>query len=151
MDVTVNYQTLREQVDVRQTFNKLFIGFMGLGLLVGVASLGVISFRAVVERRQAIGVQRAVGFSRRMVLKQFLLESSLISLLGTVLGLGLGFLVSWHLVNDIGKEFDGLAFSVPWTTVVAIVILAYLFSLLTAFWPARQASMIYPAEALRYE
>ena len=43
------------------------MGFMGLGLIVGVAALGVISARAVVERRQQIGVLRAIGFRRRMV------------------------------------------------------------------------------------
>jgi hypothetical protein len=43
------------------TFNRLIQGFMGLGLLVGVAALGVISARSVVERRQQIGVMRALG------------------------------------------------------------------------------------------
>ena len=47
------------------TFNRLIQGFMGLGLIVGVAALGVISARAVVERRQQIGVMRAIGFRRR--------------------------------------------------------------------------------------
>ena len=46
------------------TFNRLIQGFMGLGLVVGVAALGVISARAVVERRQQIGVLRAIGFRR---------------------------------------------------------------------------------------
>ena len=49
------------------TFNRLIQGFMGLGLVVGVAALGVISARAVVERRQQIGVLRAIGFRRGMV------------------------------------------------------------------------------------
>lgn len=151
IEATVNEDELREQVDVRQTFNRLFQGFMGLGLLVGVAALGVISFRAVVERRQAIGVLRAIGFRPGMVRTQFLIESSLIALLGIALGLGLGALISWNLIRDIGKEFDGLSFSIPWMTVGVIVAAAYVFSFVTTFWPARQASRIYPAEALRYE
>ncbi len=151
IEATVNEDELREQVDVNQTFNRLFQGFMGLGLLVGVAALGVISFRAVVERRQAIGVLRAIGFKPGMVRTQFLIESSLIALLGIALGLGLGSLISWNLINDIGKEFEGLSFSIPWLTVAVIVAAAYVFSFVTTFWPARQASRIYPAEALRYE
>ena len=71
--------------------------------------------------------------------------------LGIALGLGLGSLISWNLINDIGKEFEGLSFSVPWLTVAVIVAAAYVFSFVTTFWPARQASRIYPAEALRYE
>ena len=62
------------------TFNRLIQGFMGLGLLVGVAALGVISARSVVERRQQIGVMRAIGFRRRMVEASFLLESSFLAL-----------------------------------------------------------------------
>jgi ABC-type antimicrobial peptide transport system permease subunit len=50
-----------------RTINRLIQGFMGLGLIVGVAALGVISARAVVERRQQIGVLRAIGFRRGMV------------------------------------------------------------------------------------
>ena len=53
---------------------------MGLGLVVGVAALGVITARSVVERRQQIGVLRAIGFQRRMVQLSFLLESSFIAL-----------------------------------------------------------------------
>ena len=53
---------------------------MGLGLIVGVAALGVITARSVVERRQQIGVLRAIGFRRRMVQVSFLLESSFIAL-----------------------------------------------------------------------
>ena len=61
-------QSIQEVVDetiaANMTFNRLIQGFMGLGLLVGVAALGVISARAVVERRQQIGVMRAIGFRR---------------------------------------------------------------------------------------
>ena len=64
---------------------------MVLGLVVGVAALGVISARAVVERRQQIGVLRAIGFRQGMVQAVFLIESSFIALTsivaGTILGL----------------------------------------------------------------
>ena len=66
------------------------MGFMGLGLIVGVAALGVITARAVVERRQQIGVLRAIGFRRRMVQISFLLESSFIALTSIVVGTVLG-------------------------------------------------------------
>ena len=62
----------------RALFN-LLIGFMSLGLVVGIAALGVISARAVVERRHEIGVLRAIGFSRGMVNLSFLAESSFIA------------------------------------------------------------------------
>ena len=73
-----------------RTFNRLIQGFMGLGLVVGVAALGVISARAVVERRQQIGVLRAIGFRRGMVQAVFLIESSFIALTSIVAGTVLG-------------------------------------------------------------
>jgi putative ABC transport system permease protein len=66
-----------------------FLGFLTVGLVVGVAALGVISTRAVVERRQQIGMLRALGFQRKMVGWVFLIESSFVALLGIGLGAGL--------------------------------------------------------------
>ena len=64
---------LHDAVASSWTFNRLILAFMGLGLLVGVAALGVIGARSVVERRQQIGVLRSIGFQRRMVQAAFLL------------------------------------------------------------------------------
>jgi hypothetical protein len=55
----------------------LIQGFIGLGLLIGIAALGVVTIRAVVERRQQIGVLRAIGFTREMVQNVFLFEGRL--------------------------------------------------------------------------
>ena len=124
---------------------------MGLGLLVGVVSLGVVSLRAVVERRQQIGVLRAIGYRRRMVQFSFITESSFVVLMGIAIGLGLGTIISWNIVQDIQEDFEAIQFSIPWIQISIIIAIAYVFSLATTFMPARQASRIYPAEALRYE
>ena len=142
---------LEEDRQANVALNNLLQGFMASGLLVGVAALGVISLRSVVERRQQIGVLRAIGYRRSMVLASFLMESSFIALLGIFLGVGLGTLLSYNLVNFFGEQVPGLKFSMPWLQVGMIVTLAYSFSLLTTYLPARQASRIYPAQALRYE
>ncbi len=132
-------------------FNQLFQGFMGIGLIVGVAAIGVLSFRAVEERRQSIGMLRALGFRSRMVLIQFLLEASFVTLIGTILGLVLGALTSWNIFNELARQTDGLRFDIPWINVVIIVGVAWVFSLAMTTLPALQAGRIYPAEALRYE
>jgi putative ABC transport system permease protein len=150
-EATVNANEIREILSVNTSLNQLFQSFMGLGLVVGVAALGVISFRAVVERRQAIGMMRAIGFKPRMIWLGFLLESSFVALLGILLGIGLGSLISWNIVNELKDQIEGLQFQVPWANVAAIVSIAWGFSILTTLWPARQASRIYAAEALRYE
>ena len=153
MQTEVFRESIDEQNAAGQAFFRLFTGFMALGLLVGVAALGVVSTRAVVERRQHIGVMRAIGYKRGMIALSFLLESSFVSVLGSIIGLGLGLLLSYNAVNSIRAEagIEGITFSVPWLQLGLILALTYGFSLLTTFIPARQASRIYPAEALRYE
>ncbi|MDP6665954.1 MAG: FtsX-like permease family protein, partial [Dehalococcoidia bacterium] len=132
-------------------FNQLFQGFMGLGLLVGVASLGVVSFRAVVERRQSIGMMRALGYKGRMIQVQFLMESGIVAVLGSILGISLGALIGWNIFQAISSEVDGMTFVIPWMNVTIIVLIAVVFSLLNTLVPSRQASKIKPSEALRYE
>ena len=151
LETTVLEDELEEQREQSLGINRLLQGFMASGLLVGIAALGVISLRAVVERRQQIGVLRAIGYRRSMVLASFLMESSFVALLGILLGVGLGSLLSYNLVQSIGEDIPGLKFAIPWGQIGLIVGIAYAFSLVTTFLPARQASRIYPAEALRYE
>ena len=146
-------EVFEEQFGAFRGFVSILIGFMGLGVVVGTASLGVVSTRAVVERRQQIGVLRAIGYRRRMVQLSFLLEFSFVALLGTAIGVILGLILGANAISDIRAEEanQNLRLSIPWVQIVVIIGLTYLFSLLATYLPARQASRIYPAEALRYE
>jgi ABC-type lipoprotein release transport system permease subunit len=63
--------------------------------------------------------------------------------------LGLGF--SGTLIDNIRQNIPGLDYQVPWGALLLVVVVGYAASLLTTFLPARQASKVYPAEALRYE
>ena len=143
-------EEIAENQAQNDAFNQLFQGFMGLGLLVGVASLGVVSYRAVVERRQSVGMMRALGFKGRMVELQFLMESGVVAVLGSALGIGLGTWIAWNIFNEIRSETEGVTFAIPWLNVTIIVLVAVVFSLLNTLIPARQASRIKPSEALRY-
>ncbi|MGI8424641.1 MAG: ABC transporter permease [Chloroflexota bacterium] len=134
-------------------FLYLFQGFMGLGLLVGIAALGVIAFRAVVERRQQIGMLRAIGYQRSMIALSFIFESAFIALSSIVLGLVLAVSLSWVLFTSggIDESADDVKFIVPWLQIGVICAIAFGASLLMTFIPARSASRIAVAEALRYE
>jgi putative ABC transport system permease protein len=144
---------LHDAVGASLTFDRLIMGFMGLGLVVGVAALGVISARAVVERRQQIGVLRAIGFRRRMVQLSFLLESSFIAVTSIVVGTLLGLAVAFNIVHDYERQpgMENLSLQVPWGTLGVIFLVVYAVALATTFAPARRASRVYPAEALRYQ
>ena len=150
--IAVSTQELIDrQTAQSNAFNLLFQGFMGLGLFVGISALGVISFRSVVERRQSIGLMRALGFNKKMIQIHFLLESGVIALLGSVIGILLGTIIGWNIFQDFREETATATFSIPWSTVVIITFIAIVFSLLNTIIPARQASAISPSEALRYE
>lgn len=153
MSSVVGAEELEREAGAGRAFGRLFTGFMALGLLVGIAALGIVSTRAVVERRQQIGVLRAIGYRRGMVLLSFLLESSFVSLLGTLLGATLGIILAWQAFTGIAAEegVETLSFAVPWGEIAFILVVTYAFSMLATYLPARQASRTYPAEALRYE
>ena len=145
---------LHETVGASYTLNWLLLGFMGLGLVVGVAALGVISARSVVERRQQIGVLRAIGFRRGMVQLSFLLESSFIALTAIVVGTALGLIIAYNVIQDAADQpsWQGaLRFIVPWTHLAIVFCGVYAAALLTTLAPAARASRVHPAEALRYE
>lgn len=144
---------LGDQQSAQSGFLLVFQGFMGLGLIVGIAALGVVASRSVVERRQQIGMLRAIGYQRSMVALSFIFESSFIALSGILLGLCLGLSLAWVLwtSGDIGEEAKGFAFVVPWLQIGIISAIALFASLFMTFLPARAASRVPVAEALRYE
>jgi putative ABC transport system permease protein len=146
-------QVVDDAVAASVTFNRLIQGFMGLGLVVGVAALGVISTRAVVERRQQIGVMRAIGFRRRMVQAAFLLESSFVALTAILVGTALGLLLSLNIIRDTRSQpsWENLELVVPWVNLTVIFLVVYAVALAATLAPALRASRIRPAEALRYQ
>ena len=149
MNTEVMEEEVKSFMDIQEMFFNLMMAFMALGLIVGIAALGVIAARSVVERRQQIGMLRAIGFQQGMIQFSFMLESSFVALLGIGLGVGLGAGTALLFMQDAGIE--GLNAIVPWGRVGFIIVVAYLASLLTTFIPAYRAARIYPAEALRYE
>jgi putative ABC transport system permease protein len=143
----------KDSVAANVTFNRLIEGFMGLGLIVGVAALGVISARSVVERRQQIGVMRAIGFRSGMVQAAFLLESSFIALTSIIVGTALGLVLAYNIVDDSRRQasWENLTLVVPWWSLGIIFLVVYATALAATLAPALRASRIRPAEALRYQ
>lgn len=124
---------------------------MGLGPLFGVAEIGVIALRSIVERRQQIGTWRAIGVPTEMVSLSFLIESEFVVSIGvlcsTVLRLPLGYKL---LTNEAGRSAN-VSFVIPWTMIGTMLIATVAVALLMTWLPSRQAGRIAPADALRYE
>lgn len=153
MQATAQSEALEDAVSASLTFQYLILGFLGLGLVIGVAALGVISARAVVERRQEIGVLRAIGFQARMVQASFLVESFLVTLVGVMVGTVLGLWVALNVVQDSADQpgMQNLDLTPPWPALGLILGVVLLCSLLTTWLPSVHASRTYPAAALRYQ
>ncbi len=122
--------------------------FLGMGLIVGIAGLGIITIRNVAERRQEIGVMRAIGYQRDMILKAFLIETSFMSLLGITIGILMGLGISYTIFEWGG--FSRLSvFVIPWGEVLILLAIAFTITLAATLPPSRKAARLAPAEALR--
>ena len=142
---------LDESSRQEKAFTRMFQAFMALGLVVGIAALGVIAFRSVVERRQQIGMLRAIGYQSNTVALTFVLESGFVALMGILSGVVGGVIVSHNLFTT--GQFSGanVQFSMPWVEVIGFVVASFAVSLLMTWWPSRNAANVPVADALRYE
>jgi putative ABC transport system permease protein len=106
---------------------------------------------SVTERTREIGLRKALGARKKDILTQFLTESSLLSLFGGIIGIGLGWLIAF-IVGRVAA-----ASGTPFTPVVGLnaILLATVFStavgLFFGLYPANRAANLEPVEALRYE
>jgi putative ABC transport system permease protein len=147
MTTTVIAVVVSDFIQIGQSFLGVFEAFLALGLVVGIAGLGIISIRSVVERRKEIGVLRAIGFRKRMILAAFLLENSYVALLGILIGIILGIDLGYAIATSPGS---GVTFVIPWVSLLEIIAFSYGLSVLTTLSSSRRAAQIPPAEALRY-
>src|SRR2546427_280448 len=141
-------EAIGEEFDSSQQVLTLMQAYLGIGILVGIAGLAVITLRAVVERRTQIGALRAIGFTQRMVLATFLGEIALIAVLGIGIGVALGIVFAYKIY--VVYFADIVVFSVPWPNLALIIGLTAVAAIGATAQPAIRASRIPPAEALRY-
>lgn len=146
-------QIVDDVIGANRTLNRLVLGFMGLGLIVGVAALGVISARAVVERRQQIGVLRAIGFQRSMVQLSFLIEAAFVAITAIVTGTVLGLVMGYNVVADSARQadYEGLRFVVPWGLLALVFGVVIVAAFAATAVPARRGARVVPSAALRYQ
>ena len=142
-------------VDIAKTITgvlTIFLGgIAGISLLVGGIGIMNIMLVSVTERTREIGLRKALGARKRDILIQFLTESSLLSLMGGVVGIGLGWLIAF-IVGQIA-----VANNTPFTPQISVdaILLATIFStvvgLFFGLYPANRAANLEPVEALRHD
>ncbi len=139
---------VNEQLAQQVRFFGLIRSFLSLGLVVGIAGIGVIMVRAVRERRRQVGVLRALGFQANSVSNAFAIEAGFVAAEGIIIGVALGLISCWTLTlsESFGQKFT---FVVPVGTVVLLMFATMVGSLAATIGPARSAAKIKPAVALR--
>lgn len=144
--VTVPAALLEERRRTQFIFSVVMICIAGISLLVGGIGIMNIMLATVLERTREIGIRRAIGARQGDIIRQFLTEAVLISIVGGLIGIGFGFGLSRAIAGAAG-----------WSTVVTASSIAVAFGvsvfigLLFGIYPAVQAAKLDPIEAIRYE
>ena len=125
----------------------IFQAYLALGLIVGTAGIGVVTYRSVSERSNEIGMLRALGFKKKMVTYSMIIEVSWTSLMGIVNGalVAIAFHVALHSTFWEQQNVDLI---LPWSQIFLIVIGGWVMVLIATIIPVRKAISISPAEAI---
>jgi putative ABC transport system permease protein len=148
-----NNFSLVTQDRVLDAFNQITAGFFiamialsSVGLMVGGVGVVAIMMISVTERTREIGVRKALGATRGEIMFQFLVEAATLTLIGCVVGLLLGGMVTWGV-----HRWSLIPATIPFISVVAAVGVSILTGILFGLYPASKAARMDPVEALRYE
>ena len=144
VEITRPSDALEAQEAASSTFDNLFLGLGAVALLVGGIGIANVMVIAVIERRNEIGLRRAIGATRAHIRRQFLLEALLLSSLGGVAGVGLG-----AAVTAIWANRQGWRIVIPPEAIGGGLLAAVLIGGLAGLYPAMRAARLAPTEALR--
>jgi putative ABC transport system permease protein len=145
-DVITTRSLLADDIRTSYGIVNFIILLMRVGLLVGVASLGAVALRAVVERRRSIGMLRAIGYQPAQVLAGLLAETVAVATAGLVVGVAAAYALGGTFNQALA---GGLAFSPDLGSIALTMGLVYLAVVLVTFLPALRAARLRPADALR--
>lgn len=144
--VTIPAELLAQQQRAQSIFTYVMVAIAAISLLVGGIGIMNIVLATVLERTQEIGIRRATGARRSDIVRQFLVESVLISIGGGAVGIGFGYLLSWMIAA--GAHWKTIV--TPFSVVIAFGV-SVAVGIMFGIYPARKASRVDPIEALRYE
>ena len=128
------------------TFFLVMLTLSAIGLMVGGVGVVAIMMISVTERTREIGVRKALGATRGTILWQFLVEAATLTLVGAVVGLVVGALLTWAI-----RAFSPIDATIPPLAIVAALAASAFTGILFGLLPAARASKLDPVEALRYE
>jgi putative ABC transport system permease protein len=131
---------------VTNTFTIFLAAIAGISLLVGGIGIMNMMLTTVTERTREIGLRKAVGAKKKDISMQFLAEAIMLTFIGGLAGIALGWILSLLISN-----FAGIATSVSLTTILLAFGISAAIGIIFGYYPARRAASLNPIEALRYE
>ena len=148
--ITNQQETLETLEETTNTFVVFLGAIAGISLLVGGIGIMNIMLVSVTERTREIGIRKAMGARRRDVLLQFLMEATVLSLSGGIIGLLSGVGVS-RLIDRSGVLGENFGTLVSADIAVLALVVSAAIGLFFGIYPAMRAARLHPIEALRYE
>ena len=123
-------------------------GIAAISLIVGGIGIMNIMLVTVTERTREIGIRKAIGAKKRVILQQFLLEAVILCMMGCAIGIGL----SWAILRVIGIVVSSLSitFKMNGTVILVAVAFCFLIGIIFGLYPANKAAKMKPIDALHY-
>jgi len=149
--VTTMAELMKTLNTVTNAITLLLLAIVVISLIVGGVGIMNIMYVTVAERTPEIGLRKALGATYKDIVSQFLIESILITIWGSLIGIIFGLVLSWLL--SLAANYFGLVwhFTIPWSGVVTAIIFSLTCGLLFGLRPAQKAAQLDPVEALRAE
>jgi putative ABC transport system permease protein len=144
--VSVPLALLRQAEATKRTFNIVLGSIAGISLLVGGIGIMNIMLASVTERTQEIGIRRAIGAKRRQIISQFLIETVVLSIIGGLIGIGMGV-----LVPSLITYFAGMPTVITAVSIVLPLVISFGVGIIFGLYPAVRAAKVDPIVALRHE
>ncbi len=137
---------LETATQVTGTFTSMLSGIAAISLLVGGIGIMNIMLMSVTERTREIGLRKALGAKKKVIITQFLIESVILTFTGGIIGIGLG-IAGFYLYSQINSS----TFAVSASSVLLAFAVSTAIGILFGWYPAHKAANLQPIEALRYE
>ena len=144
--VSVPLALLRQAEATKRTFNIVLGSIAGISLLVGGIGIMNIMLASVTERTREIGIRRAIGAKRRQIISQFLIETVVLSIIGGLIGIGLGV-----LVPSLITYFAGMPTVITLESIALPLVISFSVGIIFGLYPAVRAAKVDPIVALRHE
>lgn len=144
--ISVPLALLRQAEATKRTFNIVLGSIAGISLLVGGIGIMNIMLASVTERTREIGIRRAIGAKRRQIISQFLIETVVLSIIGGLIGIGIGV-----AIPSLITYFAGMPTVITPASIVLPLLISFVIGLIFGLYPAMRAAKVDPIVALRHE